>query len=71
MPGNTNSRSAGLFLAAMGTFAMVMGTVDYWQTLKQMQQQRHFSLTRPALVMALLMSIMGLALFVSISAGFL
>ena len=71
LPGNTNSRGAGLFLAAMGTFAMVMGTVDYWQTLKQMQQQRHFSLTRPALVMALLMSLIGLTLFVSISAGFL
>lgn len=67
LPGNTNARNAGLFLAALGTIAMVMGTVDYWQTLKQMQQQRHFNLTRPALVMALLMSAMGLALFVSIS----
>jgi putative membrane protein len=71
LPGSTNSRGAGLFLAAMGTFAMVMGTVDYWQTLKQMQQQRQFSLTRPALIMALLMSVIGLTLFVSIGAGFL
>ena len=68
LPGDSSARNAGLFLAAMGTFAMVMGTVDYWQTLKQMRQQRHFNLTRPALVMALLMSVKGLALFVSISA---
>ena len=27
-------RDAGLFLTAMGTFAMVMGTLEYWQTLK-------------------------------------
>jgi len=52
----------------MGTFAMVIGTVEYWSTLKMLSQLQHFRLTRPALVMALLMSIMGVALFLAISA---
>jgi putative membrane protein len=64
---NAPARTAGLILAAMGTFAMVMGTVDYWHTLKVMQQLKHFSLGRPALIMALLMSLMGVTLFLSIS----
>jgi putative membrane protein len=70
VPGNVTPRDAGLLLAAMGTFAMVMGTVEYWQTLKMLRQQKHFKLTRPALVMAFLMSFMGIALFVGISTRF-
>jgi putative membrane protein len=68
MPGNSSARNAGLLLAAMGTFAMVIGTVEYWSTLKMLSQLKHFRLTRPALVMAFLMSIMGVALFLAISA---
>jgi len=68
MPGNSSARNAGLLLAAMGTFAMVIGTVEYWSTLKMLSQLQHFRFTRPALVMAFLMSIMGVALFLAISA---
>jgi putative membrane protein len=67
LPGSDSARTTGLVLAAMGTFAMVMGTVDYWHTLKMMQRQTHFSLRRPALAMAFMMSFMGIALFLSIS----
>lgn len=67
VPGIVTPRGAGLVLAAMGTFAMVIGTVEYWQTLKMLHQLKHFKFTRPALVMAILMSFMGVALFVSIS----
>ena len=59
-------RNAGLFLTAMGTFAMVMGTLEYWQTLRVLNQQRIFSRPRSPLIMAIIMSISGILLFVSI-----
>jgi len=59
-------RNAGLFLTGMGTFAMVMGTIEYWQTLKVLRQQRIFGRPRPPLVMAIIMSVSGILLFVSI-----
>jgi len=59
-------RDAGLFLTAMGTIAMVMGTLEYWQTLRVLQQQRIFTRPRSPLIMAIVMSISGILLFVSI-----
>jgi len=59
-------RNAGLFLTAMGTLAMVMGTIEYWQTLKVLDQQRIFGRPRPPLIMAMIMSAAGILLFVSI-----
>ena len=59
-------RNIGLFLTGFGTFAMLMGTVEYWQTLKELRQIKDFRLTRPALVMAVIMSVMGVFVFVSI-----
>jgi putative membrane protein len=61
-------RNAGLFLTAMGTLAMVMGTIEYWQTLKVLHQQRIFGRPRSPLVMAMIMSAAGIVLFVSITA---
>ena len=59
-------RDAGLFLTAMGTFAMVMGTLEYWQTLKVLHQERIFGRPRAPLIMAMIMSVSGVLLFVSI-----
>jgi putative membrane protein len=59
-------RNIGLFLTGLGTFAMLMGTAEYWQTLKELHQIKDFRLTRPSLIMALIMSVMGVFLFVSI-----
>lgn len=59
-------RNAGLFLTAMGTFAMVMGTIEYWQTLKVLHQERILGRPRPPLIMAIIMSVSGVLLFMSI-----
>ena len=59
-------RNIGLFLTGLGTFAMVMGTIEYWQTLKELRLHQHFRLARPALIMALVMSVLGVFLFFSI-----
>ncbi len=59
-------RNVGLFLAVMGTTAIVMGTIDYWYTLRELRQDNAFGLMRPALIMAIVMSITGLLLVVGI-----
>jgi putative membrane protein len=59
--------TAGLFLAGMGTLAMVMGTVDYWHTLRELNQDARFSFRRPQLVMATVMTMVGVGLFVGIA----
>lgn len=65
---NVSGRDAGLILAALGTFAIVAGTVEYWHTLKMLRQTQHFNVTRPALAMAIMMSFLGIALLVSLAA---
>ena len=60
-------RNVGIFLTAMGTFAMVMGAVEYWQLLKQLNQKRIFTRPRYPLIMAIIMSISGMILFSSIA----
>jgi putative membrane protein len=64
-------RNAGLFLTGMGTLAMVMGTIEYWQTLRVLNQQRIFLRPRSPLIMAFIMSLSGILLFVSILAKIL
>lgn len=66
LPQGQTPRNIGLFLTGLGTIAMLMGTVEYWQTLKELRQIKEFRLTRPALVMAVIMSVMGVFVFVSI-----
>jgi putative membrane protein len=61
-------RNVGLFLAVMGTLAIVMGTIEFWQTLRELRQLSQFSASRPTLVMAFLMSATGIALCAGIIA---
>jgi putative membrane protein len=64
-PGQT-PRSVGLVLTGLGTLAMVMGTVEYAQAIRDLRRYVDASLKRPAFIMALLMSVFGVFLFVSI-----
>ena len=45
---------------------MVIGTIEYWETRKEMLKERPLSVWRPAFVIALIMSAAGLVMFVSI-----
>ncbi len=60
-------RNVGLFLTGMGTLAMVMGTMEYLHTLKVLHQPRIFGRPRAPLIMALIMSLMGIILLFSIT----
>jgi putative membrane protein len=66
LPQGQTPRNIGLFLTGLGTIAMLMGTVEYWQTLKGLHKIMEFRLMRSSLVMALIMSVLGVFLFVSI-----
>jgi putative membrane protein len=64
-------RNAGLFLTGMGTLAMVMGTIEYWRTMRKLHQPRIFQRPGAPLIMALIMSLMGIFLFLSITSKIL
>jgi len=66
LPQGHTPRNIGLFLTGLGTVAMLMGTVEYWRSLKELQKMKEFRLWRASLVMAVLMSVMGVFLFISI-----
>jgi putative membrane protein len=61
-------RNVGLFMAGMGTVAILMGTLDHWHSLKMLRQRHRFRLGRPPMIMAVLMSVTGLVLFFGILA---
>jgi putative membrane protein len=59
-------RNVGLFLTGLGTVAIVIGTIDYWQTRKDLLPEQHIKVWRPAFILALVMSVAGVFMFVSI-----
>lgn len=60
-------RQIGMFLVSLGVIAILLGTIGYWMTLRDLQRAEMFRLARPVLLMALIMSVAGIALFVSIA----
>ncbi len=59
-------RNVGLFLTGLGTVAIVIGTIEYWQTRRDLLREQHINVWRPAFVIALIMSGSGVLMFVSI-----
>ena len=68
LPHASSPRTMGMFLTGMGTLAMVLGTIEYWYRLQDLRKKNSFAIWRPSFVMALLMSAIGLFLFVGIIA---
>jgi len=60
-------QQVGLFLAALGTLAMLLGTISYWVTLRDLQKTEKFRLGRPVLLIAVIISLAGITLFVTIA----
>ena len=71
LPHPNSPRNLGLFLVGLGTVCMVMGTVEYWQALKDLRRFEHYSSWRPSFVIALIMSLAGLSMFVSVAVNLL
>ena len=68
LPAEHTPRNIGLFLIGMGTVSMVMGTVEYWSTLRDRAHTISVRLWRPAFVISLILSATGLLLFFGIIA---
>jgi putative membrane protein len=66
LPRDHTPATVGLFLTAMATFAMVMGTLAYLHTRKALQSFQEVPLARPSFVMAVVMSVTGVLLFFDI-----
>ncbi len=66
LPHETTPRNIGLFLTGLGTLSMAMGTIEYWQTIRDLGHTMVVRLWRPAFVIALVMSATGVVLFFSI-----
>lgn len=60
-------RTVGLLLTGLGTLAVVMGTIEYWQRRRELLVHGPIKLWRPAFLMAITMSVIGLALFFGIT----
>jgi len=71
LPNQNSPRNVGLIFGIAGTAAMVMGTIEYWQTLHELRQDNHFRQFRPAFIMALVMSVSGLVLIFGMLTNFL
>lgn len=59
-------RNVGLFLSAIGTIAMIMGTIEYWSAIRDLRKIQFVPMWRPSFIMAQFMSLTGVVLFVSI-----
>jgi putative membrane protein len=67
LPRPDTPRNLGLFLIGLGTLAIVSGIAEYWASIRELQQAMHIRLLRPSFIMALLISALGIVLFVGIS----
>ena len=65
---NTSPENVGLFLIGLGTISMVLGTIEYWQNIKEIRRTLRFNIIRPAFIMALIISTTGVSIFVSVIA---
>ncbi len=63
---NYDPRTVGLFLVGLGTFSMVLGTIEFWQSLKDLRRLEEIKIWRPSFIMATIISVAGLTMFVSI-----
>jgi putative membrane protein len=61
-------QTIGLILIGLGLFSILLGTVEYRATLNELRHLQRIPIFRPAFVLAMVMSAMGLLMFVSIVA---
>jgi len=59
-------RNIGLFLTGLGTVCMVLGTIEYLGSYRDLRNHMAVNLWRPTFAIALIMSLFGSLLFVSI-----
>lgn len=63
---NASPENVGLFLIGLGTISMALGTIEYWQNIREIRKDFSFILIRPAFIMALIISVSGISIFASV-----
>jgi putative membrane protein len=66
LPDPNTPRTVGLFLTGLGTASILMGTIEYSQRLRQLRTLGNSRLWTPSFVIAVIISLTGAVLFVSI-----
>jgi putative membrane protein len=59
-------RIVGLTLTGMGAVTMIMGCTEYWFRMRELNYGRKFPVLKPVFVMSMVMSFIGLFLFLGI-----
>jgi len=59
-------RNIGLFMIGLGTLSALMGSLEYWQTARDLHKKHGAAVKKFPLVMAGLIFVLGLWLFASI-----
>ena len=62
----SQAQGIGLFLSGLAVLSMVMGSIEYWSTLREMRVFRPVPFLRPVSAIALIMGLTGVLVFVSI-----
>ena len=66
LPHENTPRRIGLVLTGLGTLSILIGTIEYWQTVRELKSEYEVRIWRPAFIMALIMSAAGLFMFLGI-----
>ncbi len=67
LPRETTPRNAGLLLIALGVAALILGTWEYWQTRRSLQEFQKFSFMQsPTWIMSILSAVGGGVLFITV-----
>ncbi|MBP8098089.1 MAG: DUF202 domain-containing protein [Arenimonas sp.] len=61
---NHSPRTIGLILIGLGVSSIQMGTYEYWVTLRGLRSYGTISIWRASLYMAVIMSMLGVVLFI-------
>jgi putative membrane protein len=67
IPDTNSPQQVGLFLCGIGTLSIILGTWSYFQTLRDLNRTEQFRLGRPTLLIAMIISLAGLAMFLAIA----
>lgn len=66
LPRPGSPRHIGLFLVGLGTLSMLVGSIEYWLTLREVGRCAPVRLWRPSFAIALVLSIAGVLTFFGI-----
>jgi len=66
LPHENSPRRIGLFLTGLGTVSIMVGIIEYWQTLRDLREGHAVRVWRPSFITALVIAALGAFLFVSI-----